>query len=420
MSTESKRAWREAELERYAEYKRIRAQARRDRYWDRWEALAAGREPRECLTSDSHYRYEYSTTRFISRLRSRIQEKTDRLEHLQAALPHEEQLRLLAGKDLRSDSGQNRPAAWTRIEESMRKPHWNDYPDADEWARDYDARERAETYGISDITGPDDARRRIDVRFADLDAIEWPGRTKQARENERRLVEAIMLDMYDRGSIYGYPSKRYLSRVSGMATSPVYRVFQRVMTIPGLFRWVKKPEYRKQGKIRLRVHEAGPDAEGRSNGGDADGTNRIHDPDPWAGPEVGPWSGSLRTLEPNPYPIPNPIPNSSNRGDPRNAANPWGDTASNIFAAPVPFAASGGSENTGPEEPLQLGEESQAVLTPPLAEWVDERTSTVELTNEPESPISDGEVSVLDIALAELMFGDCDEYSVSYVREHRL
>jgi hypothetical protein len=269
----------------------------------------------------------------------------------------------------------------------MREPHWNDYPDAHEWARAYDAWERAETYGISDITGPDDARRRIDARFADLDTIEWPGRTKQARANERRLVEAIMLDMYDRASIYVYPSKLYLARVSGMATSPVYRVFQRVMTIPGLFRWVKKPEYRKQGKIRLRVREASPDTEGRSNGGDADGTNRIHDPDPWAGPEVGLWSGSLRTLEPNPY----PIPSSSDRGDAQNAANPWGDTASNFFTAPVPFAASGGSENTGPEEPLPLGEENQAVLTPPLAtEWVDERTSTIQLTNEPESPVSDG------------------------------
>lgn len=58
MTTDSKRAWREAELERYAEYKRIRAQARRDRYWDRWEALVVGREPRECLSSDSYCRYE--------------------------------------------------------------------------------------------------------------------------------------------------------------------------------------------------------------------------------------------------------------------------------------------------------------------------------------------------------------------------
>jgi hypothetical protein len=60
MSTESKRAWREAEFERYAEYKRIRAQARRDRYWDRWEALAAGRAPRECVSSGSYYRYQNS------------------------------------------------------------------------------------------------------------------------------------------------------------------------------------------------------------------------------------------------------------------------------------------------------------------------------------------------------------------------
>jgi hypothetical protein len=66
MSTYSKRGWRKAELERYAEYKRIRAQARRDRYWDRWEALAAGREPRECVASDSYYRYENNTKRFLS------------------------------------------------------------------------------------------------------------------------------------------------------------------------------------------------------------------------------------------------------------------------------------------------------------------------------------------------------------------
>ena len=106
MSTESKRAWRAANPERYAEYERIRALARREGYWDRWEALAVGRGPRECLTSDSHYRYEYSTKRFLSRLSSRVQKKTYRLENLQAVLPHEEQLRLLAGKDLRSDSGQ--------------------------------------------------------------------------------------------------------------------------------------------------------------------------------------------------------------------------------------------------------------------------------------------------------------------------
>ena len=153
-----------------------------------------------------------------------------------------------------------------------------------------------EAYGISDIRGPDDARRRIDARFADLDTIGWPGRTQQARENERRLVEAIMLDMYDRGSIYAYPSKRHLSKVSRMATSPVYRILQRVMEIPGLFRWVTKPEYRKQGKIRLRVGEAGPDAEGRSDGGGADAANRVYDPGPDEGPEVGPRSGSLKNL----------------------------------------------------------------------------------------------------------------------------
>ena len=92
MSTESKRAWRQAELERYAEYKRIRAQARRDRYWDRWKAPAARREPRECRSPGSCYRYEYSTKRFLSWLRSRIQEDRP-TRSLQAALPHEEQLR---------------------------------------------------------------------------------------------------------------------------------------------------------------------------------------------------------------------------------------------------------------------------------------------------------------------------------------
>jgi hypothetical protein len=98
MSPDSKRAWREAELERYAEYKRIRAQARRDRHWDRWEALAAGRELRECLSSDSYYRYEKSEKRGVSRLRRSSQGKTDRVEHLQAALPHEEELQFLTGK----------------------------------------------------------------------------------------------------------------------------------------------------------------------------------------------------------------------------------------------------------------------------------------------------------------------------------
>jgi hypothetical protein len=61
MSTDIKRVWREAKLERDAEFKRIRTQARRDRYWDRWEALAAAREPRECLSSDSYYHYENRT-----------------------------------------------------------------------------------------------------------------------------------------------------------------------------------------------------------------------------------------------------------------------------------------------------------------------------------------------------------------------
>lgn len=88
MSTESKRAWRKANPERYAEYERIRARARRDGYWDRWEALAAGREPNECISSDSYYRYEHSTKRLLSRLRSRMHEKTDRLAHLQGARPH--------------------------------------------------------------------------------------------------------------------------------------------------------------------------------------------------------------------------------------------------------------------------------------------------------------------------------------------
>jgi hypothetical protein len=317
--------------------------------------------------------------------------------------------------------------AWREANPERKEPHWNDYSDFGEWVDDHDAWKRAETYGVSDITGPDDARRRIDARFEDLDAIEWPGRTKQARENERRLVEAIMLDMYDRGSIYAHPSKRYLSKVSGMATSPVYRVFQRVMTIPGFFRWVRKPGYRKQGKIRLRVGEAGPDAEGRTDGVGVRAANRAHDVgpdvDPWAhdlGPEVdpgvGPRSRSLRTLEPNPYPIPNVV----HKGDIQISTSAELDQASNFFTAPVPLAASGGSENTGPKEPWQLSEENQAVVPTPRLVTVkaDERAWAFEPAPEPESSADDA-ISAEDIALAELMFGSCDEYSLSYVREHR-
>ena len=321
----------------------------------------------------------------------------------------------------------------------MRAPHWNDYSDLDKWASDHDAWKRAETYGVSDITGPDDARRRIDVRFADLDAIEWPGRTKQARENERRLVEAIMLDMYDRGSIYAYPSKRYLSKATGMATSPVYRVFQRVMTIPNLFRWVRKPEYRKQGKIRLRVGEAGPAAEGRIDGVGVHAANRAHDlgphvdpwadklgpdEDPWAdemdpdvGPEVGLRTGSLRTLEPNPYPIPNVV----HKGDIEISTKTELHQASNFFTAPVPLAASGGSENTSPEEPLQLGEENEALARTPLLvpATEHEQTWTLEPTLVPESSVTDDDgVSESDVFLAQLMFGSSDEVFVSYVREY--
>jgi hypothetical protein len=309
----------------------------------------------------------------------------------------------------------------------MREPHWNDYSDADEWADDWDAWKRAETYGISDITGPDDARRRIDARFADLDAIVWPGRTKQARENERRLVEAILLDMYDRANIYAYPSKRYLSKASGMATSPVYRVFQRVMTIPGLFRWVKKPEYRKQGKIRLRVGEAGPAAEGRTDGVSVHAVKRAHDVgpdvDPWADeldpdvdPGVGLRSGSLSTLEPNPYLIPNVV----HKGDIQISTGAQLDQASNFFTAPVPLAASGGSENTGPEEPWQLGEKNQVLVPtlPLVTVKADERAWAFEPAPEPESSADDA-ISADDIALAELMFGSWDEYSLSYVRQHR-
>lgn len=82
MSAESKRAWREANPDRYAEYERIRAQARRDGYWDPPER---GREPRYCRSSDSYYRYESSTKRLLARLRSNIHDKTDRLEHVRGA-----------------------------------------------------------------------------------------------------------------------------------------------------------------------------------------------------------------------------------------------------------------------------------------------------------------------------------------------
>lgn len=127
-------------------------------------------------------------------------------------------------------------------------------------------------------------------------------------------------------------------------------------------------------------------------------------------------SGSLRTSEPNPYRIPNVV----HKGDIQISTSAGLDQASNFFTAPVPLAASGGSENTGPEEPLQFGEENQALVpTPPrVTVKADERAWAFEPAPEPESSVDD-DVSAEDIALAELMYGSCDEYSLSYVREHR-
>jgi hypothetical protein len=68
MSIESKRAWREANPERYAEYERKRAKARRDGSWDRFEAYEAGREPRVCHSSDSYYRHEWGVRRTLQKM----------------------------------------------------------------------------------------------------------------------------------------------------------------------------------------------------------------------------------------------------------------------------------------------------------------------------------------------------------------
>ena len=53
------------------------------------------------------------------------------------------------------------------------------YDDLDTWAEDPEGGKRAETYGIGH-RWLKDARRRIDARFADLDSIQRPGRTKRA------------------------------------------------------------------------------------------------------------------------------------------------------------------------------------------------------------------------------------------------
>ena len=65
--TERKRRWREANPERSAEYEADRAEARRNGYWGRWERGKP--KPRECLSSDSYYRYERGIGRTLAQLK---------------------------------------------------------------------------------------------------------------------------------------------------------------------------------------------------------------------------------------------------------------------------------------------------------------------------------------------------------------
>lgn len=69
MSAESKRRWRVRNSERYAEYERKRAQARRSGWWG---AMSIGSCPaddaRECASSSSYYRYERSAKRMIQKM----------------------------------------------------------------------------------------------------------------------------------------------------------------------------------------------------------------------------------------------------------------------------------------------------------------------------------------------------------------
>ncbi len=69
MSAESKRRWRNKDPKRYAEYERERAQARRSGWWGATNihSLPAA-DVRECVSSDSYYRYERSAKRFLQKM----------------------------------------------------------------------------------------------------------------------------------------------------------------------------------------------------------------------------------------------------------------------------------------------------------------------------------------------------------------
>jgi hypothetical protein len=81
-STGRKRIWREQNPERRREAERVRAQARRDGYWNLHEWYVAvqawsdaGRvgdapsKPRPCASTESNRKYEFSMKRFRQRLR---------------------------------------------------------------------------------------------------------------------------------------------------------------------------------------------------------------------------------------------------------------------------------------------------------------------------------------------------------------
>lgn len=76
--TERKLQWRERNPERYAEYERLRAQARRRGYWGVWESGQP--KPRLCRASDSYWRYENSSKRLLQRIRHQSAAKAERLE----------------------------------------------------------------------------------------------------------------------------------------------------------------------------------------------------------------------------------------------------------------------------------------------------------------------------------------------------
>jgi hypothetical protein len=69
MSAESKRRWRRKNHDRYAAYERQRAQARRSGWWEAKNIQSVPvRDARECVSSDSYYRYERSAKRIVQKM----------------------------------------------------------------------------------------------------------------------------------------------------------------------------------------------------------------------------------------------------------------------------------------------------------------------------------------------------------------